>query len=249
MMLSKSRPVGSRPTKSLPARRAVKSRLPYGVDLRRFLSPALVCAALCLGAPVQAQQPKDAHAVPTKILAFGDSLTAGYMLPGAAAFPSVLEKALRGQGRDVTVINGGVSGDTATGGLARLDWTLGDGADVVILELGANDMLRGIDPAVTKAALSTIVERLKARNIKILLAGMRASPSLGRDYADRFDAIYPALAKTYDLPLYPFFLDGMVQDSTQKLADGMHPNQRGVETIVAHILPSVDALLQTVPKG
>ncbi|WP_368669899.1 arylesterase [Beijerinckia sp. L45] len=187
--------------------------------------------------------------MPTKILAFGDSLTAGYMLPGAAAFPSVLEKALRGQGRDVTVINGGVSGDTATGGLARLDWTLGDGADVVILELGANDMLRGIDPAVTKAALSTIVERLKARNIKILLAGMRASPSLGRDYADRFDAIYPALAKTYDLPLYPFFLDGMVQDSTQKLADGMHPNQRGVETIVAHILPSVDALLQTVPKG
>jgi acyl-CoA thioesterase-1 len=217
-----------------------------------LLSPAgaFVAAVLCLALPVEAQQPaKDAHAMPTKILAFGDSLTAGYMLPGAAAFPSVLEKALQAQGRDVTVVNGGVSGDTASGGLARLDWTLGDGADAVILELGANDMLRGVDPAVTAQALSAIVERLQAKKIKILLAGMRASPSLGRDYVAKFDAIYPALAKKYDLPLYPFFLDGMVQDASQKLADGLHPNQRGVETIVAHILPSVDALLQTVPKG
>jgi acyl-CoA thioesterase-1 len=242
MMLSKSRPAGH-PVKSRPA---------YGVEVRRFLSlaAALVCAALCLAIPAQAQQStKDSRPMPTKILAFGDSLTAGYLLPGSAAFPAALQKALQDQGRNVTVVNGGVSGDTSTGGLARLDWTLGDGADAVILELGANDMLRGVDPAVTEQALSTIVERLKGKHIKILLAGMRASPSLGRDYAAKFDAIYPALAKKYDVPLYPFFLDGMVQDSSQKLADGLHPNQRGVQTIVTRILPSVDALLRTVPKG
>ena len=187
--------------------------------------------------------------MPVRILAFGDSLSAGYMLPDAAAFPSVLQRVLRAKGQDVTVINGGVSGDTATGGLARLDWTLGDGADAVILELGANDMLRGIDPVVTKQALSDILARLQAKHIKVLLAGMRATPSLGKEYGARFGAIYPALAKQYDVPLYPFFLDGMVGDDSQKLQDGVHPNARGVETIVTHILPSVEALLRTpAPK-
>ncbi len=175
---------------------------------------------------------------------------AGYQLPDAAAFPSVLQRALRAQGKDVTVVNGGVSGDTASGGLARFDWTFGDGADAVILELGANDMLRGLDPAITEKALGDILAKLKARNVKVLLAGMRAAPSLGRDYAARFEAIYPALAKKYDVPLYPFFLEGMVADAGQKLADGLHPNARGVETVVARILPSVDALLGTVaPKS
>jgi acyl-CoA thioesterase-1 len=233
-----------------PATNTAKSRLAYGAKVRRLLLfvAALVWAALCLAEPVFAQHAiTEPSPMPLKLLAFGDSLTAGYMLPEAAGFPAVLQKALRGQGQSVTVVNGGVSGDTTTGGLARLDWTLGDGADAVIVELGANDMLRGVDPAVTEAALSTILERLKAKNIKVLLAGMRATPSLGKDYVAKFDAIYPALAKKYDVPLYPFFLDGMVQDSGQKLADGLHPNQRGVETIVAHILPSVDALLKTVP--
>ena len=209
-----------------------------------LLPAGLPGAALPAGA--QTPSPAQGHLMPVKILAFGDSLMAGYQLPDAAAFPSVLQKALRAQGKNVAVVNGGVSGDTASGGLARLDWTLGEGADAVILELGANDMLRGVDPAVTEKALGEILERLKARGIKVLLAGMRASPSLGRDYATRFEAIYPALAKKYGVPLYPFFLEGMVADASQKLPDGMHPNARGVETVVARILPSVDALLGTL---
>ena len=221
-----------------------------------------VCAALCLAVvglaatglgivvPAHAQTAKDPQAMPIRILAFGDSLTAGYMLPDAASFPSVLQKALRDRGQAVTVVNGGVSGDTASGGLARLDWTLGDGADAAIVELGANDMLRGVDPATTEAALGEILAKLKAKHVKVLLAGMRAAPSLGKAYVAQFDAIYPKLAKQYDVALYPFFLDGMVQDASQKLSDGLHPNPRGVETIVAHILPSVEALLRTVaPKS
>jgi acyl-CoA thioesterase I len=198
----------------------------------------------------QAQAQSAAQSVaashPVRIIAFGDSLTAGYLLPEKASFAAVLEAELRKQGRNATVVNGGVSGDTSTGGLARLDWTLGDGADMAIVELGANDMLRGVDPDVTEKALSGIIEKLQARKVKVLLAGMRASPSLGQTYVARFDAIYPALAKKYDVPLYPFFLDGMVDDPAQKLQDGLHPNVRGVETIVARILPSVDAVLDTV---
>jgi acyl-CoA thioesterase-1 len=214
---------------------------------KRVLSwlAVLVCAALCPSGSAQAQTALD-PAVPVKIIAFGDSLSAGYMLPEGDAFPAVLQKALSAEGKDVVVVNGGVSGDTSTGGLARLDWTLGDGADAVILELGANDMLRGIDPAVTKQALTSLLETLKTRHIKVLLAGMQATPSLGKDYAGQFDAIYPALAKQFGVPLYPFFLDGMAGDTSQKLSDGMHPNKRGVETIVAHILPSVEALLKSV---
>ncbi len=215
----------------------------YGAAAARFLRGrvALAGAALLCAGPVAAQPAS------VRILAFGDSLMAGYQLPDAAAFPSVLQRVLRAQGKDVVVVNGGVSGDTASGGLARLDWTLGDGADAVILELGANDMLRGVDPAVTAKALGEILAQLKARHVKVLLAGMRAAPSLGADYVRRFEAIYPALAKQYDVPLYPFFLDGMVEDASQKLPDGLHPNARGVETVVSRILPSVDALLGTLP--
>ncbi len=208
---------------------------------RHLLSCLLAIAAGC-GAASAAATP--GH--PLRIVAFGDSLMAGYMLPDDAGFAPRLQAALRGQGQDVTVINGGVSGDTTTGGLARLDWTLGDGADAVILELGANDMLRGLDPKIPEGNLAQIIDKLKAKRIPVLVAGMRAAPSLGREYAARFDSIYPDLAKKYGVPLYPFFLDGIIGDPAQHLSDGLHPNARGVDTIVAHILPSVTALLKNM---
>ncbi|HEY1736317.1 MAG TPA: arylesterase [Methylovirgula sp.] len=179
-----------------------------------------------------------------KLVALGDSLTAGYLLPADAAFPAVLEKALRKNGYDVSVVNAGVSGDTSSEGLARLDWAIGDGANAVILELGANDMLQGIDPTVTRKALDTILARLTARHIKVLIAGMRANPSLGKAYVQAFESIYPDLAQKYGLPLYPFFLQGVATDRTLELEDGMHPNSAGVEKIVAAILPQVEALLK-----
>ncbi len=178
-----------------------------------------------------------------RLVAFGDSLTAGYLLPANAAFPAALEAALRKEGYHVAVVNAGVSGDTASGGLARLDWSLGEGADGLILELGANDMLRGADPKVTRAALEAILVKLEKKNIKVLIAGMRASKNLGPDYKTQFDAIYPDLAKKYDAVLYPFFLEGVADRPNLKLADGLHPNASGVETIVRNIMPSVRALL------
>jgi acyl-CoA thioesterase-1 len=179
-----------------------------------------------------------------KLVAFGDSLTAGFNLPAEAAFPAVLERTLRAEGYSVTIVNAGVSGDTASGGLARLDWSLGEGTDGLILALGANDMLRGIDPAVTMAALDAILARLSARRIKVLIAGMRASPSLGKTYKARFDAIYPALAEKYKVPFYPFFLEGVAGEPNLKLADGLHPNAEGVARIVAGILPGMRTYLQ-----
>jgi acyl-CoA thioesterase I len=181
-----------------------------------------------------------------KLVAFGDSLTAGYLLPADAAFPVVLEKALRGAGYDVRISNAGVSGDTAEDGLARLDWALQDGADGVILELGANDMLRGIDPAHARATLDAILAKLAARHIKVLMAGMLASPSLGAEYGRAFDAIYPALAAKYKVPLYPFFLQGVRGDRSLELADGHHPNRDGVRKIVAQMLPLTENFLRTI---
>jgi acyl-CoA thioesterase-1 len=183
---------------------------------------------------------------PVQLVAFGDSLSAGYQLAADAAFPAVLEKALRAQGFDVTVANAGVSGDTAEGGLQRLDWSVPDGTDAVILELGANDMLRGFDPVRTSQTLDTIIGRLQARGIKVLLAGMDALPSLGAQYGAQFQAIYPALAERHKIPLYPFFLDGVAQDPKLKLADGLHPNPQGVAVIVRNILPSVEALVRSL---
>lgn len=188
-----------------------------------------------------------AHAAPAlKLVAFGDSLTAGYLLPADEAFPAVLQKALRKDGFNVTVVNAGVSGDTASDGLARLDWSLGEGTDAVILELGANDMLRGIDPAITRKALDAILARLQARHIKVLIAGMLATPSLGKAYAQAFDRIYPKLAAKYKAPLYSFFLDEVTTHKGLTLADGMHPNGTGVEKIVAGILPKVEAMLRAI---
>ncbi|TXN68429.1 arylesterase [Methylobacterium sp. WL6] len=186
---------------------------------------------------------------PIRLVALGDSLTAGYRLPASSAFPAVLERALAAKGRTVTVANAGVSGETATNGLDRVDWSVPDGTDGVILELGANDMLRGTDPAVTRKALEAIVTRLKARGIPVLLAGMRASTNLGPDYVARFDAIYPDLARTYDLVLYPFFMAGMVGDRAYTLDDGLHPNAKGVDVIVAGILPLVETFLGRLPAG
>lgn len=179
-----------------------------------------------------------------KIVAFGDSLTAGYELPADAAFPSVLERALHKDGFDVSVANAGVSGDTSSGGLDRLDWSVPDGTDLTIVELGANDMLRGIDPTVTRTALDGIVSGLVKRGSQVLLTGMYASPSLDTSYREHFAAIYPGLAKRYNVPLYPFFLAGIIGKPELHLADGLHPNAAGVDVLVANILPTVEDVLR-----
>jgi len=214
-----------------------------------FRRTALFAAALAFLMVPFMTDAQAASGGPIKLVALGDSLTAGYRLPADAALPSVLERLLKAKGADVTVANAGVSGDTATGGLDRVDWSVPDGTAGVILELGANDMLRGTDPKVTEGALSAIIERLKARGIPILLAGMQAAPNLGPDYKARFDAIYPALAERYGLTLYPFFLDGIIGDRAQHLDDGLHPNRQGVETIAARMLPTVVRFLDGLRQG
>jgi acyl-CoA thioesterase-1 len=181
-----------------------------------------------------------------KVVAFGDSLMAGYQLPASAAFPVQLEKALKAKGQAVEIVNAGVSGDTSSGGLARLDWSVPEGTDAVILELGANDMLRAVDPKVTRQALTEIVRRLKERRIEVLLCGMRAQPNLGPDYAKAFDAIFPELAAANDLVFYPFFLDGIVADQKLNQRDGLHPTAEGIAKIVAGILPKVEEMLARV---
>jgi acyl-CoA thioesterase I len=180
---------------------------------------------------------------PIKIVALGDSLTAGYNLPASAAFPVKLERALRAKGHMVEVVNAGVSGDTASGGLARLDWSVPDGTAAVIVELGANDMLRGIDPKITQRAIEEIVRRLTERRIPVLLAGMRAIPNLGINFANGFEPIYPEIASKYDALLYPFFLDGIAGDAKLNQRDGMHPTAAGIDAIVAGILPKAEELV------
>jgi acyl-CoA thioesterase-1 len=183
---------------------------------------------------------------PVQIVVLGDSLTAGYGLPADAAFPARLEQALKGKGLAVEVANAGVSGDTASGGLARLDWSVPEGTDAVIVELGANDMLRGIDPKVTRTALEEIVRRLVARRIAVLIAGMWATPNLGPDYGRDFEAIYADLAAKNGLLLYPFFLEGVAADARLNQRDGTHPNAAGVDAIVKRILPKVEELVAQV---
>jgi acyl-CoA thioesterase-1 len=181
-----------------------------------------------------------------KLLCLGDSLTAGYLLPAGQGFAPALERALRGRGLDVETVDAGVSGDTATAGLERLDWALGEGADAAIVELGANDMFRGLDPALTEKALDAILTRLRERNVRPILAGMRASPALGGDFVARFDAFYPALAARHGVPLYPFFREGVAGDPALNLKDGIHPTKAGVEKIVAGILPLVEKTLREI---
>ena len=182
-------------------------------------------------------------AEPARIVAFGDSLMAGYGLAPGESFPEKLEQSLRERGHDVVITNAGVSGDTSTGGLQRLDWSVPDDTDLVILELGANDMLRGISPDITRSNLDEMIARLGSRQIDVLLAGMLAAPNLGPDYAAAFNPIYPDLAHQYELQLYPFFLDGVAAQPELLLGDGMHPNARGIDMMVERMLPIVEAEL------
>jgi acyl-CoA thioesterase-1 len=190
-----------------------------------------------------------ARAAPVSILAFGDSLTAGFGLAEADGFTAKLQAALAGKGIDARVINGGVSGDTSAGGLARLDWSLADKPDLVILELGANDALRGLDPAATRANLDAMLQRLRAAGVPVLLVGMRAPPNLGRDFVAAFDRIYPELAAKYGVPLYPFFLDGVAVDARLTQPDGLHPNAAGVEVIVERLLPTLLPAIAALKRG
>ncbi len=186
------------------------------------------------------------QAAPLKIVAFGDSLTAGYGLPAQDAFPAKLERVLRTKGVNAAIENAGVSGDTASGGLSRVDWSIPDDTDAVILELGANDMLRGIDPKLTREALDSILAKLKERNIVVLLCGMRAAPNLGSEYARAFESIFEDLARKYDSVFYPFFLDGVTTQTKFVMRDGLHPNAAGVDVIVAGILPKVEELIARI---
>jgi acyl-CoA thioesterase I len=186
------------------------------------------------------------RAKPIKMVVLGDSLSAGLGLSGSAAFPERLQKSLETKGIKVDMINAGVSGDTASGGRDRLDWSVPDGTEAVILELGANDALRGTDPDVTRSALTDILARLKARKIAVLLCGMLAPPNYGSDYAARFNAIYPDLAKSFGVPLYPFFLKGVATEAKLNQPDGIHPTAEGVDVIVKNILPMVEAFLGTI---
>jgi acyl-CoA thioesterase I len=182
------------------------------------------------------------------IVALGDSLTAGFGLPQDQSFPAQLEAALKARGIEAKIVNAGVSGDTAGAGLARLDWALPDDASAVIIELGANDALLGLPPEGTKAALAAIIEKVQAKGLPILLAGMEAPRNLGKDYVETFGAIYPDLAARYGLILYPFFLEGAALDDGLMQRDGLHPNAKGIAAIVQNILPKVEALLAQVAK-
>jgi acyl-CoA thioesterase-1 len=201
-----------------------------------------VLALLCAGAG-SGSDPAQATDHPVRIVALGDSLTAGLGLPANDAFPAKLEAALRAKGITAEVANAGVSGDTASRGVARLDWSVPEGTDAVIVELGANDMLLGIDPKITRNALTEIVHRLRARHIPVLLAGMRAAPNLGMQYGREFESIYSELSAEDGVLMYPFFLDGVAAQSRLNQRDGVHPTAEGVDQIVAGILPKVEELI------
>jgi acyl-CoA thioesterase-1 len=221
---------------SLPAsRRQILAQL-----VRRVLAVNLCVAALLM--PAHADDSKR----PIKLVAFGDSLTAGYMLPPAQAFPAQLAKALRDKGHTVEVSNAGVSGDTTANGLERFDWAIPEGTEAVILELGANDALRGLPPKNARANLEQIISKLRARNIEVLLAGMVAPKNMGSAFEREFNPIYSELASKYGLVYYPFFLDGVAMDPALNLGDGIHPSGKGVAKIVERILPSVEELLSRV---
>lgn len=212
---------------SVPLRRLIRAILPFGL----LLSVTAAAPSLAAG--------------PIRILAFGDSLTAGYGLDDLAdAFPAQLERALRAKGHDVTVIQSGVSGETTTGGLNRIDWALGEKPDAVIVELGGNDGLRAIDPAQTEKSLRGIVTRISRDGIPVLVAGMMAPPNLGRDYGDQFNALFGRIAKEADAVFYPFFLDGVAGVPELNQADRIHPTPKGVAVVVEKILPSVEHLVE-----
>jgi acyl-CoA thioesterase-1 len=212
--------------------------------LARVAAVTIACAAISLGA-VMMRSARAAEG-PVHLVALGDSLVAGYGLSASDAFPAKLQRALAAKGLAVEITDAGVSGDTSTDGLGRLDWSVPDGTEGVILELGANDALRGVDPKLTRQALDTILRRLKERRIPVLLCGMRAPPNLGEAYRAAFDPIFSELASTYGGLYYPFFLDGVAAQASLNQRDGLHPTATGVDVIVGRILPSVEALVDRV---
>jgi acyl-CoA thioesterase I len=207
-----------------------------------MLSSALITALVAAGVCVMIGKASAAAHIPI-ILDFGDSLTAGYGLAPEQAFPARLEAALRRQGIEVRVVNGGVSGDTTAGGLARLDWALADKPDLVILALGANDALRGIDPATVRDNLDKMIRKVEAAGAKVLLVGMLAPPNWGVEYKTAFDRIFPELAKVHDVPLYPFFLEGVAMKPEFNQPDGLHPNEGGVAVLVERLAPVIARLV------
>ncbi|MGE4373771.1 MAG: arylesterase [Xanthobacter sp.] len=212
----------------------------------RGLLPELALPLALLPALLFTAQPAAADTrttSPLRIVALGDSLTAGYGVAPADAFPVQLQSALKSRGHNVVVENAGVSGDTTTQGLARLDWSVPPGTDAVIVELGANDMLRGLPPEVPRASLNKIVTRLKARGLVVLISGMRAAPNLGPAYQARFDVIFPEIATSHGVLLHPFFLEGVAGNPQLLQPDGLHPNAEGVSRIVEGILPDVEKLI------
>jgi acyl-CoA thioesterase-1 len=217
---------------------------------RMFCRTALVAMTmgLAMTGDAAAQTAPAAGVRPIKLVALGDSLTAGYNLPASAAFPVKLQKALQEKGIAVEISNAGVSGDTSSGGLARLDWSIAKDTEGVIVELGANDALRGLDPQVTRTSLEEILKRLKARNIPVLLCGMYAPPNYGKDYTAKFNAIYPDLAKAYDVPLYPFFLDGVATVERLTQSDGLHPTAEGIDAVIQNILPTAEAFVRSINR-
>ncbi len=223
----------------------------YGVGAGLVEGPKyvfwVILTAFLAGVWLTMANPTDAKAqtTPIKMAVLGDSLTAGYGLPVTAAFPVRLQKALKEKGIEADIVNAGVSGDTTSGGRDRVDWSIPDGTEAVIVELGANDALRGIDPKVTRAALDAIIKKLKERKIAVMLAGMYAPRNYGPEYAAAFDAIYPDLAKAWNVPLYPFFLDGVASEAKLNQPDGIHPTAEGIDVIVKRMLPSVEAFLAT----
>ena len=240
-MVSGSRPANDEGSMRLSMARSYGTSAAAVEGQRRMFVHMLVLGVVLMTAASMAalaQAPAPAAAKPIKMVVLGDSLSAGLGLPAAAAFPEQLQKALKAKGIAVDMINAGVSGDTSSGGRDRLDWSVPEGTEAVIVELGANDALRGTDPKVTRAALSDILTQLKARKIAVLLCGMLAPPNYGSDYSARFNAIYPDLAKSFGVPLYPFFLDGVAADAKLNQADGMHPTAEGVDVIVKNILPT-----------
>ncbi len=214
-----------------------RSRRPSGFrGLGLLLAVSLLLGGLLVQAPASSAQP-------LKLLTFGDSLIHGYGLPAGETFPAQLQVALHAEGRDVTVINGGNSGDTTAAGRARLEWALSGDPDLVLVTLGGNDMLRGLDPAETYRNLDAILTRLKAEDLPVLLTGMLAARNLGAEYAAEFDAVFPRLAEEHDVAFYPFFLDGVAMRPELNQPDGLHPNGAGVAVIVEAILPALRPLI------
>lgn len=211
----------------------------------RPLGPAaLLCAAAILALLTMISLP--AAAEPLRIIAFGDSLSAGFQLPADASFPAQLEARLKNDGYDARVVNASVSGDTTRGGLARVSYALRDGGDLMILELGANDMLLGFDPATTRGNLEKIIGAAEEKGVAVLLAGMLANANFGEEQKKAFDAIFPDLSARRGLPLYPFFLEGVVGEKGMTLVDGLHPSRAGVARIVAGVAPLVEKRLDSL---